>query len=115
MNRLLIASICMLSLLNCKQDKISPVGLECYSGFEGLSRDENVTDAPVVVQLSGGTAIGSQLVATNGVAWGGCNLPKQFMQDSLAIYVTGYFVTSEALERMNITPLPFVVTSAKLR
>lgn len=76
MNRLLIASICMLSLLNCKQDKISPVGLECYSGFEGLSRDENVTDAPVVVQLSGGTAIGSQLIATNGVAWDGCNLPN---------------------------------------
>ena len=115
MKRFLLAGACMLSLLNCKEDKISSTALDCYSEFEGLTRDEYVVDAPVTVQLSGGLAIGSQLIASNGVPWGGCNLPKQFMQDSLAIYVTGYFLTSKTLEKMNLTPLPFVVTSAKLR
>lgn len=114
MKRFVLAGVCMLSLLNCKEDKISSEGLDCY-GLEGLTRDEYVVDAPVTVQLSGGLAIGSQLIAPNGVAWGGCNLPKQFMQDSLAVYVTGYFLTSKELETINLTPLPFIVTSAKLR
>ncbi|MBO9616515.1 MAG: hypothetical protein J7619_27755 [Dyadobacter sp.] len=115
MKSLLFTGICMLNFLNCKEDKISSVALDCYSGYEGLTRDEYVVDVPVTVQLSGGLASGSQLIASNGVAWGGCNLPKQFMQDSLAIYVTGYFLASKTLETMNLTPLPFVVTSAKLR
>jgi hypothetical protein len=115
MKRFLLAGVCMLSFLNCKEDKVSSEALDCYSGFEGLTHDEYVVDAPVTVQLTGGLAVGSQLIASNGVAWGGCNLPKQFMQDSLAVYVTGYFLTSEALQKMNLTPLPFVVTSAKLR
>jgi hypothetical protein len=115
MKRFLVAGVCMLSLLNCKEDKISSAALDCYSGFEGLTRGEYVVDAPVTVQLTGGLAVGSQLIASKGVAWGGCNLPKQFMQDSMAVYVTGYFLTSKTLEKMNLTPLPFEVTSAKLR
>jgi hypothetical protein len=115
MKRFLFAGVCMLSLLNCKEDKNNLVVLDCYSGFEGLSRDEYVVDAPVTVRLSGGLAISSQLIASNGIAWGGCNLAKPFMQDSLAIYVTGYSLTSDQLKLMNLTPLPFVVTSAKLR
>jgi hypothetical protein len=115
MKRFLLAGVCMLTLLNCKEDKVNSTALDCYPEFEGLTRGENVVDAPVTVQLSGGLAIGSQLIASNGVAWGGCNLPDQFMQDSLSVYVTGYFLTSKTLETMNLTPLPFVVTSAKLR
>lgn len=115
MKRFILAGVCMLSLLNCKEDKIIPAALDCYSGFEGLTRGEYVVDAPVTVQLSGGLAFGGQLIASNGVAWGGCNLPKQFMQSGLAVYVTGYFLTSKTLETMNLTPVPFVVTSAKPR
>ena len=115
MKRFLLVVVYMLILLNCKEDKISLTALDCYPGFKGLTRGEYVADAPVTVQLSGGLAIGSQLIASNGVAWGGCNLPKQFMQDSLGIYVSGYFLTSKTLETMNLIPLPFVVTSAKLR
>lgn len=114
MKRFVLASVCMLSLLNCKEDKISSETFDCY-GFEGLTRDEYIVDAPVMVQLSSGLAIGCQLIAPNGVAWGGCNIPKQFMQDSLAVYVTGYFLTSKELETKNLTPVPFIVTSAKLR
>lgn len=110
---LLIAFV--LALLSCKEDKISATALDCYSGFENLRRGQKVVDAPVVVQMSGGLIFGSQLIASNGVAWGGCNLPGEFAQDSLAIYVTGYFLTSDALKRMNVSPLPFEITSAKLR
>jgi len=105
----------VLAFLSCKKDKISAAALDCYSGFENLRRGGRVIDAPVVVRRSGGLIVGDLLIPSNGVAWGGCNLPEQFAQDSLAIYVTGYFLTSDALERMNVIPLPFEITSAKLR
>nr|WP_295927587.1 hypothetical protein [uncultured Dyadobacter sp.] len=115
MIRYLLLIVVVLAFLGCKEDKISAAALDCYPGFEGLKRGQHVVDAPVVVQLSGGLIFGSRLIASNGVAWGGCNLPGQFAQDSLPIYVTGYFLTSDALELMNVTPLPFEITSAKLR
>lgn len=115
MIRYLLSIAFMLALLSCKEDKISAAALDCYSEFEGLRRGQFIADAPVMVQMSGGLAAGNQLTASNGVSWGGCNLPGQFAKDSLAIYVTGYFLTSDGLERMNLTPLPFEVISAKLR
>ena len=115
MIRYLLSIAFVLTLQSCKEDKISAASSDCYSEFEGLRRGQYVADAPVMVQMSGGLAVGNQLMASNGVGWGGCNLPGQFAQDSLAIYVTGYFLTSDELERMNLTPLPFEVISAKLR
>ena len=115
MKRYLLAVVCMLHLLSCKEEKISSAALDCYSELEGLERGEYTVDAPVTVQLSGGLATGIRLIASNGVAWGGCNLPEQFAQDSLAIYVTGYNLTSKELEVMNLTPLPFEITSVRLR
>ena len=109
---LLIALI--LFLESCRDDKIDPVVSSCYS-YANIRRAREVVDAPVTVQLSGGLMMGSQLMASSTSAWGSCNLPKEFMQDSLAIYVTGYFLTSPQLELMNITPAPFVVTSARTR
>lgn len=115
MTRYLISIVFLLALLSWKEDKISTAALDCYSEFKDLKRGEYVVDAPVTVQPSGGLAVGKQLMATNGVSWGGCNLPAQFAQDSLTIYVTGYFLTSKELENMNLTPLPFEVISAKHR
>ena len=116
MIRYLVSLAFVLALLSCKEDKISPSALECYSEFKGLRRGQHIVDAPVIVQMSGGLLVGTQLIPQNSdVRWGGCNLPDQFVQDSLAIYVTGYFLTSGDLEVMNLTPLPFEVTSAKLR
>ena len=115
MKRCLLTIVCMLNLLSCKEEKISSVALDCYPEFKGLERGEYVIDAPVTVQLSGGLATGVQLIVSNGFAWSGCNLPKQFVQDSLAIYVTGYNLTSKELEVMNLTPLPFEITSVRLR
>ncbi|KAA6438422.1 hypothetical protein FEM33_17190 [Dyadobacter flavalbus] len=104
-----------LALLSCREDKISTTASDCYSGFKGLRRGQYIVDAPVIVQMSGGLAAGSQLVASNGVSWGGCHLPEPFLQDSLPIFVTGYFLTSDDLEGMNLIPLPFEVTSVKRR
>jgi hypothetical protein len=116
MMRNLVSFVVLFALLNCKEDKISPAAIECYSGFKDLRRGHHIVDAPVIVQMSGGLRVGAQLLPENSDArWGGCNLPDQFLKDSLAIYVTGYFLTSDDLEKMNLTPLPFEVTSAKLR
>jgi len=116
MIRNLVSLAFVLALLSCKEDKNSPSAPECYSELKGLRRGQHVVDAPVMVQISGGLIVGTQLITQNSaVRWGGCNLPEQFVKDSLAIYVTGYFLTSDDLERMNLTPLPFEVTSAKLR
>jgi len=115
MIRYLITIVFVLASLSCKEDKISAEALDCYSAFKGLRRGQYVVDAPVRVQMSSGLASGKQLIASNDVGWNGCNLPDQFSQDSLALYVTGYFLTSDDLELMNLTPLPFEVTSAKLR
>ena len=115
MIRKLVYIAFVLATISCKEDKISPSAVECYSGFGKLRRGSYKVDVPVIVQRSGGLVAGNQLIVSNDIAWGGCNLPDQFAQDSLAIYVTGYFLTSDQLELMNLTPVPFEVTSAKLR
>ena len=97
----------------CKEEVPSSISA-CYPSMK-LSRGQKVNNAPVLVRLSGGLATGSQLIATNGVAWSSCNLPAEFNRDSLKIYVDGYFLTSPELELMNLTPLPFEVTRARLR
>ena len=116
MIRNLLSIAFILALLSCKEAQISPSALECYSGFKGLRRGQHVVDEPVIVRMGGGLLVGTQLISSDKSApLGGCNLPDQFVQDSLAIYVTGYFLTSDDLEVMNLIPLPFEVTSAKLR
>jgi hypothetical protein len=114
MIRYLVLIGLLLSLECCRPNKVDPPAANCYPEYK-LSRGEFVKDAPVVVKLSGGLIAGEYLVAANGVAWGSCNLASEFEQDSLQIYVTGYFLTSAELEKMNVSPLPFEVISARLR
>lgn len=116
MLRNLVSLACVMALLSCKEDKISSSALACYPELKGLRRGEHIVDVPVMIQMSGGLLVGTQLIPPNStMRWGGCNLPDQFVQDSLAIYVTGYFLTSDDLEVMNLVPSPFEVTSARLR
>ncbi|UHG94998.1 hypothetical protein [Spirosoma oryzicola] len=51
----------------------------------------------------------------NRTPWGSCNLATAYQQDSLQVTVSGYFLTSDQLETMNISPLPFEVTSIQVR
>lgn len=103
-----------IGLLSCDKPEVTSVASTCYPSVSA-TRSRRITDAPVIVQASGGLATGYLLMASNGVAWSACNLPDEFKRDSLAIYVSGYSLTWPALELMNISPLPFEVTGAKRR
>lgn len=104
----------VLMMGSCQKDEVSSITSSCYPSLS-LSRSQQVKDGAVLVRISGGLATGFQLIASNGVAWSACNLPDQFKRDSLKIYVSGYFLTSPQLELMNLSPLPFEVTGAKLQ
>lgn len=107
--------ICLaIELLSCNKPEISSVASTCYPTVNA-TRSRRITDAAVTVQASGGLATGYLLTASNGVAWGACNLPDEFKHNGLAIYVSGYSLTWPGLESMNLNPLPFEVTEAKLR
>ena len=108
----LIALIVFLG--SCRQEKLSPAISQCYPNLT-LTRGQRVVDMPVLVQLSGGLATGSLLIASNGVAWSSCNLPREFGQKNQEIYVSGYLLAWPELDTKNMSPLPFEVTSAKLR
>jgi hypothetical protein len=116
MNHTLILITLLFIILSagCKQKEVDSFISPCYPNLK-LSRSHQVVDAPAVVEASGGLATGFQLVSSNGVKWSSCNLAQEYGRPNLQIYVSGYFVTSPELEAANITPLPFIVTSAKLR
>ena len=115
MRYLLYPLVLLITLLGCKKNEVSASVSDCYPGM-GVSRSERVVNAPVVVRLSGGLITGAQLTAINGLSWSACHLSDEFKKkDSLKIYVSGYFLTSPNLKLMNLTPLPFEVTEARLR
>lgn len=103
-----------IGLLSCNKPEVSSVASTCYPSVSA-TRFRRITDVAVTVQASGGLAAGYRLVVSNGVAWGACNLPDEFKRNGLAIYVSGYSLTWPELESMNVSPLPFEVTGAKLR
>lgn len=112
--RLFLILLFAVTFMGCKKSDVSSAASACYPNIQ-VSRAQSVTDAPVVVRLSGGLFTGAQLIASNGVAWNACNLPERFKQDSLKIYVSGYFLTWPGLDLMNISALPFEVTGARVR
>ena len=113
--RYVLTLICLITwLVSCRQDEVPSVASSCYPSVKAI-RAERITDAAVTVQASGGLATGYQLVASNGVAWSACNLPDEFKRNGLAISVSGYLLTWPELALMNLSPLPFEVTGAKLR
>ncbi|GAB3760453.1 hypothetical protein GCM10028817_36560 [Spirosoma pomorum] len=104
----------MLLVVGCNKEQVPSAASTCYPDVNA-NRSKLVTDVAVTVQASGGLAIGYRLVADNGVGWSACNLPEEFKRDGLAIYVSGYWLTWPGLEHMNLVPIPFEVTRAKLR
>ena len=113
MRSLLLITL-IIFLGSCRNDKVSPSVSECYPGLT-LTRGQRIVDMPVTVQLSGGLISGSQLITSNGVAWSSCNLPREFGLKNQEIYVSGYLLNAPELDTKNIYPLPFEVTSAKLK
>lgn len=112
---LLLLLIVSLAWGSCKEDQLIQAK-NCYPAYKDIRRVGYVVDMPVIYRTSGGLASGGHLEAIKAPsAWGSCNLPEEFRKDSLALYVTGYGLTSPLLELMNIYPAPFEVTSARLR
>ena len=101
-------------LVSCHKDEVPATAPSCYTNVT-VSRSNRIIDAAVTVQASGGLATGFQLMASNGVFLSACNLPDEFKRNGLAIYVSGYSLIWPELELMNLTPIPFEVTGAKLR
>lgn len=101
-------------LVGCCKDDVSPAASSCYPNVK-VSRSKRITDVAVTVQASGGLATGFQLVDCNGVTWSACNLPDAFKRNGLSIYVSGYSLTWPELAQMNLIPIPFEITEARLR
>jgi hypothetical protein len=100
---------------SCKQDNPIPA-VACYPEVKDIRRSNHVLDIQVTYRNSGGLITGGRLDLSEGTnAWSACNLPEEFKKDSLDLFVTGYFLTSPELELMNLYPVPFEVTSARLR
>jgi len=114
MMRYLLLMVLALFSGSCKHDRVIPAAT-CYPEIADIKRGGRVVDVPVNFQLSGGLISGGQLTLPNGTAWSACNLPDEFKKDSLSISVSGYYLTSPELNLMNISPVPFEVTSASYR
>jgi len=105
-----LLSLVIISMAGCGKTQVD----SSLCGWPGATRkNPYVKDFPVtVISWQAGAY---QLAAGNDSRWGSCNLPDQFKQDSLKILVSGYFLTSPELELMNVNPVPFEVTDARLR
>lgn len=115
MMRYLLLFMFVLAFGSCNRDNPVP-GSTCFPDVKNIRRGEYVVDFPLMYRTSGGLINGGQLHTIEGSnAWSACNLPEEFKKDSLDLFVTGYFLTWPGLELMNLSPVPFEVTSAKLR
>lgn len=116
MHRTLYIVIVVLFFFSCKDKEINnSVATKCYPELKDIKRGERLVDFPVTVRLSGGLISGAILVDDKNHRLGACNLPGEFLKDSLAIYVSGYGLTSPTLISISMSQAPFEVTSAKLR
>ncbi|GAB3962901.1 hypothetical protein GCM10028805_64940 [Spirosoma harenae] len=120
-----IVFVWLLAFIGCeKEDPASEIS-PCQSSYGRLRRRNFIQDIPAIVSLKGqkNGEFSFQIVPSfsTGVAeadrtpWGSCNLGTAFQKDSLKVTVSGYFLTSDLLETMNISPLPFEVTYMKIR
>lgn len=115
----------LLAFIGCKKEDAVVETSPCQSPYGTLRRREFIQDrAAVVIQISqtnGETsfqivpAYGTGVDEANRTPWGGCNLGTVFRKDGLKVTVSGYFLTSDQLGTMNISPLPFEVTSMQVR
>jgi hypothetical protein len=115
----------LLTLLGCQKEDASLQTSPCQSPYGTLKRRSFIQDVPATIVMTGQNKGESsfQIVPTlnrevdeaNQTPWGSCNLETAFQKDSLKVRVSGYFLTSDRLELMNVSPLPFEVTSMQLR
>lgn len=115
----------LVAFISCQKEDVSVQTSPCQSPYGILTRRGFIKDRPAIVvqrrQKNGES--GFQIVPAystgvdeaNRTPWGSCNLGTAFQKDSIKVTVSGYFLTSDLLETMNISPLPFEVTSMQIR
>ncbi|MBD2703910.1 hypothetical protein IC229_24915 [Spirosoma sp. BT702] len=115
----------LVAFMSCQKEDASVQTSPCQSPYVTLRRQNFIQDRPALVvqrsQKNGEFSFQIVPSYSTGVdeadrtPWGSCNLGTAFQKDSLKVIVSGYFLTSDLLETMNISPLPFEVTSMQLR
>jgi hypothetical protein len=107
-------------LIGCHRDEVGPSVSSCtYSGGKLTRTNQFVKDIPatIIAIKSPTTPVLSFQIMRGGTAapLSSCGLPASFAKDSLKVTVSGYLLTFPGIEFVNISPLPFEVTDAKLR
>lgn len=118
MKRFLCFFLMLSIMVACEDKAIESQESTCRFGNESLKRGEMVRDLIVTVTTAGSQLGSFQLVRAGGgnaTPLGICNLQAEYRQAGLELVVSGYFLTSPHLETMNLSPLPFDVTTARKR
>ncbi|QMW04979.1 hypothetical protein [Spirosoma foliorum] len=120
-----LLSFLLVAFISCEKEDASRQTSPCQSPYGLLRRQSFIQDRPAIIvqrsQKNGEFSFQIVPSFSTGVdeadrtPWGSCNLGTAFDKDSLKVRVSGYFLTSDLLETMNISPLPFEVTSMQLR
>lgn len=116
----LILSLGITILFSCDKDEVSPSISSCTYGSRELTRtNQLIEDIPatiIAVKSPTSPVITFQIMRSGtAAALSSCGLPAEFAKDSLKVTVSGYFLTFPRMELMNLSPLPFEVTKARLR
>lgn len=105
----------LLLALACQQkDEIGPATY-CGQPIADLKRQELVKNIAVTVVRANAQPTAFELMQSNGVRLSACSLSADFRQDSLPLFVSGYYLSWPELQYMNLTPLPFEITAARKR
>ena len=120
MKYVLILFLGMTVLFSCSKDKVSPSILACTYGSRELIRTDqlikNIPAIVVVVKSPTSPNITFQIMREGtAAALSSCGLPAEFAKDSLKVTVSEYFLAFLGMELINLSPLPFEVTDARLR
>jgi|GEM_PF-4418121 len=106
-------------LFSCGKNKVVPSVTSCDYGGELTRTNQFVKDIPatiVAVKYPTSPIVSFQIMRGGTAApLSSCGLPASLAKDSLKVTVSGYFLTFPGIEFVNISPLPFEVTDAKLR
>lgn len=120
MKHALILFLGITILFSCDKNEVNPSISSCKYGSRELTRtDQLVKDIPAtIIGIRSPTSpvITFQVMREGtAAALSSCGLPAEFAKDSLKVTVSGYFLTFPGMEFINLNPLPFEVTEARLR
>lgn len=98
----------------CKKEAAEVPVSYCQYPSPATERGQRLNNVAVKVvrQSTHPTALLLQQV-NGGVNLGTCNLPAEYLQEGLELYVSGFYLTWPGLENIDINPAPFEVVEAR--